>query len=135
MANRPRCYREYCCDEATYHIKDGWGYCGLHHNVGYYWAGAPIYRKPEECFDCRKEKTDNENTTRKANMKITFERVKARHYKASTGEEIFYYERNEKGEHAAGWYIGETPLIHKYYHKLSHAKTHLEALYTLGKSG
>ena len=53
---RAQCWTEFCCNPATQHIgDDNVGVCDQHHNVGYFWAGRPHYRKPEECFRCVRE--------------------------------------------------------------------------------
>lgn len=50
--NQARCWREFCDYPAKHDVRDGWGFCSMHHNVGYYWAGKPVYRK-EKCNTCK----------------------------------------------------------------------------------
>lgn len=60
MSKSARCYQEFCDDEATHHVVKGyadlmWGFCSYHHNVAYFYAGRPVYRKPEECNQCKSQ--------------------------------------------------------------------------------
>jgi hypothetical protein len=63
MAKIP-CGIEFCCNPATWHIVDGVGYCGQHHNWSHSYGGVLTYYKPEDCYDCQKEgRFDKENAS------------------------------------------------------------------------
>jgi hypothetical protein len=42
-----RCWQEFCSYPARFHIEKGFGLCGGHHNVSYFWAGRPVYNERE----------------------------------------------------------------------------------------